>query len=127
MAAGDVVEPPAFPNGTSFRMWQSQYCNRCWHDRMARPPHNRPEDGCELILLGMMHEVVPQWIQTDADLPPANVHCTKFTPDDGGGDDEPRFPKPRPTPKNQLPLFDGDPFIDSPTDIVDQKQPSKVT
>lgn len=81
MSAGDAIEPPAFPNGTSHRMWEANYCNRCWHDQGFR---NGSDDvGCSLIGLGFAHEKVNEWVETDAYPDPVRgVHCTRFAPDD---------------------------------------------
>lgn len=80
MSAGDMVDPPAFPNGTSHRMWEGLYCQTCWHDSEFRDGSS--DVGCRLIALGFVHEPVEQWVETD-EYPNAvsGVHCTRYTPD----------------------------------------------
>lgn len=115
---GQVVEPPAFSNGTAYYDWENAWCGRCWHDRAAQR-HGRFEDGCELIALGMAHERVEQWVYDRVrygDREWVDVTCTKFTPDDDGPDEGP--PSPKPTPPGQGQMFDaGDFDWDKPSRI----------
>lgn len=89
---GEMVQPPAFSNGTEHHMWENEYCNRCIHEKAFRA--GDASAGCELALLAFMHEPVPAWIYTDKPWP-LHVHCLKFSPDDG----EPPTYLPRPTPQ----------------------------
>jgi hypothetical protein len=97
---GETVEPPAFSNGTMFRDWQEEYCERCWHDREFR---RTEEGGCDLLVLALCREPIPQWVYTDKPWP-LHVHCIQFTPDDDGPDSGP--PVPQATPPGQEVMFD---------------------
>lgn len=100
-----MKKPPAFPNGSWFERWQSEWCDRCWNDRGSRVEPWDESRTCDLIGLGFAHLPVPQWLESDG---PGGVHCTAFRPDDE--EDEEFIPTPEPVPPGQELLFDPDPF-----------------
>lgn len=117
-------DSPPFSNGTEGYAWMENWCYRpcmnpaetAWRryeeGKRKTPPKDYP-GGCPLILAAMLGKTPLEWLE-QPELDGAIVlgdqyHCIEFRPpDDGGGNDGPRRPRPRggrrPS-KNQLALF----------------------
>lgn len=79
-------EPPAFSNGSMFEDWQRYNCQRCTKDEDGTAPEGT---YCELISLGFMHEVVPEWVADPDGV--YGVTCTALDVAEGAPDVVPRY------------------------------------
>lgn len=91
----------AFPNGTSWEIWQANWCDRCKVDAAWRRDESEP--GCSLILTALCGQETPsEWWETEPGCPDA-YRCVNFRAiDDDGGLE----PQPQPEPPDMDGLFD---------------------
>lgn len=99
----------AFSNGTSWEIWQGNWCfrgNGCINDEMGAGPEGR---YCPLITVALTAEpraTPAEWVEGEGI---QDYTCTEFEEDDGGnGDEEPGDPQPEPAAEcdGQLDLVD---------------------
>lgn len=71
----------AFSNGSEFEIWEASHCAICERDRAFRARGFDGDDGCEILLRGLMSRDVPEWT-TDLGLDARhiwpNIICAKF-------------------------------------------------
>jgi hypothetical protein len=90
---------PAFPNGTSFDIWQTNWCDRCKVDAAWRKDESEP--GCPLILTALCGEETPaEWFETEPGCVDA-YRCVNFR----SVDDPDTEPTPQPDPDGMDGLF----------------------
>jgi hypothetical protein len=75
----DARDGKAFPNGASFDVWSSQWCDRgagCVHDR----PDTNPPVYCPLVGVAMIYDQTPkEWHAADQRAETlSNYTCTEF-------------------------------------------------
>lgn len=97
-----------FANGTEGDGWMANWCDRCLRDAPFRNGLTRT--GCPLILVALNQRTPAEWLDGPRDdkgrYSIAHQYtCIEFRAP-GGGTAEPR---PTPTPRGQLVLFDRDP------------------
>lgn len=91
----------AFSNGTSWHIWESNWCERCAVDAGFRA--GTSDTGCDLLLIALIGEETPAaWFETEPGCPDA-YRCVNFRSLDDGPSPEPR---PIPEPPNMDGLFE---------------------
>ncbi|MGZ0147163.1 hypothetical protein ACXJJ3_08835 [Kribbella sp. WER1] len=61
-----------FSNSTEGAAWTANWCDKCTHDTGA------PDDGCPILLVGLMGKTPTEWQPGDRLLLGATYRCAEF-------------------------------------------------